>query len=158
MSLTNVQARVLFAIWKIQTTPPICPFITDELLASHLGMKSSTVRRHLSNLRQAKHYYLDIVDFHDGIGRPQKSYKLNNETMITFVESAVIALELSRFHSPATPFRVDERLFVKHIVRRFGFNQRFLKGRLEYLLKLQLLICVSALKEFSAILYSFQLS
>lgn len=135
MSLTAIQARVLFAIWKLQTTPPVPPFITDDLLASQLAMKSATVRKHLSRLRQARHY-LEVVDFDDGKGRPQKSYKLNNESMITFVESAVIALELGRFHAPGTFFRVAQQAFAKHIVKRFGFNPSFVKDRLEYLLKL----------------------
>jgi hypothetical protein len=117
-ALSPAHSELLFAVWKMETdsTRHGKP-ITCRVLADSLRSKLPTVQRLIREIEDVSPSCLvNSPLYHEPHkpGRPRDSYRLNQEQIVTFPETAILLIQLVNF-PPEKPYRINRVAFERHM-------------------------------------------
>jgi hypothetical protein len=135
-TVTATQAKVLFAIWTLQTKRDRRTDITVLDLSGKLAFDASYVRKILSEIERMSEKYVLIHSCAPAVatvkrGRPLRSYQLNHEWLVTLPETASLLLELLSF-PPEKQFRIRRSSFEEHITSRWSIEPELVHDRVDW--------------------------
>src|SRR5258708_818006 len=122
----------MLVLWKLKTRKHPPKHITTSVLAEALHCPISTISTILRRIDERRTAYFEITQVPNSIGhpgRPRMSYSLNSLVVVTFPETALMLLELRRYH--ARFFRIKRKEFLKSVASKFHLDLKFLHERLE---------------------------
>jgi hypothetical protein len=131
-SLNRTQSDLLFAVWQWEThTAEHWKPVTVRELAASLGWRENKVYTVVRSIAKVSDTCLKNYRQHpeSGIGRPVDSYRLNQDEIVTFPETAFMLLQLTRFPM-AMPFRVDRAAF-EQAMQEIGINRALVADRID---------------------------
>jgi hypothetical protein len=148
-ALTPAQASVLHAIWVLESgnsrpqqsengafEPGVT--VTTVDIANQLGLQTPYVRRILREIRYAFPDYITTVKCfpktRHGHGRSALSFHLNQDTLVTFPETAAIFLQLLSSR-PSDAFRIPRLTFEEETSQKLGLPVANVQSRIEWGLK-----------------------